>query len=153
MSEKLRGFILLTMSLNIPLIQLYIYFFLNENFLDSRCSPRSHRPFNKTPNTGLEKPSFKLLARVVQRLPNITSYCYCPWLLLRGGRLSPYCWRECALQTQGPGAPDLALAWKPPPWRLAIMVPENSMKASKGRKPPAVTHSNDEHDRITLTVQ
>lgn len=34
----------------------------------------------------------------------------------------------------GPGECELDLTWKPPPWRLAALVPEGDIQATKRRK-------------------
>lgn len=50
----------------------------------------------------------------------------------RGGKLSSYCWRHHALQTQDPTAHELDLTWKPFPQGLAFKAPKGTMQASKG---------------------
>lgn len=52
-----------------------------------QCSFQESRPTNRTLNVRHEKPFCELLVSVVQEIPQITNYCYCPWLLPRGGRL------------------------------------------------------------------
>lgn len=73
---------------------------------------------------------------------------------------SLYCWSYHALQTQGLEAPDLELTWKPPPERLAFIIPEGAMSASKGEKELAVllSHGTNElqqpvwHDNLKGAV-
>lgn len=69
---------------------------------------KSQRPSNKTRNTSFEKAAFELLIRVVQERTKHGAFCYCLDYLKRW-RVSFYCWRLQALQTQSPEAPELDL--------------------------------------------
>lgn len=57
-------------------------------------------------------------------------YCSCPWGP-QEWKMSPYCWSQHILQTQGPGVPEPELTWKPPPQWLAFIVPNGAIQAFK----------------------
>lgn len=82
-----------------------------------------HTQCHQKPNKRhMRSPPFRVIQETYKPLEAIAFTLGCPhpqrW------KLSPYCWRDHALQTQGPEAPQLNLSWKPPPWGLAFMVPE-----------------------------
>lgn len=91
---------------------------------------------NKILQYQTKETSFKLLVRVIQDTPQIMLLS--PSLMPPRTREEESAAKEMTYFRHRTLSNGVELIWKPPPWRIALIVSENTMEAAKGEKQPMI---------------